>query len=113
MCLRVGTKSYAGCTVLHFWPKEPVRVLFLCDWHWEEMQKPVPGLHKPEGASEDWRPSIDEVLRQGIMRVNWAQRNQQEPFVAGFMPALSRQAKYTPAQQEQVLRLREFNQAYQ
>lgn len=89
-------------------PALPMRlggVMFICDWHWQKMQEPIPGIDRPSHASEDWRPSIVESVRLAIIRKNHEDRKaklaRQRP-VSGYF-----QRNYTPNQMKAIEVLRE------
>lgn len=85
------------------WGEGPTRFvfMFMCEMHLgiylEALSKPLRGIDRPEGADEDWRPSLSEMMRQAKIAKTFAERNQPTTrqqklvqvraphFTAGFM----------------------------
>jgi hypothetical protein len=90
--------------------KLPLRLApkFFCDPCWQFFQKswrtPIRGLDKPEGADDDWKPSIHEVLRHAQIAIAFEERKERERLygeVAALGPVPRRVKGFTPAQLKQ------------
>lgn len=69
--------------------------------------KPMRGIDRPEGAPEDWRPSLDEMMRHARIAISFNERQQRERAL-NAMGDLRRPGdeKYTQAQLKQMMVLR-------
>jgi len=92
----------------------------MCDPHYqiysEAMSKPMPGIDKPPGADDSWRPSIIDHMRLACiaMAFDARKRNQEadershwERFIDDYMDGVYRNRGYTPAQIEMAKRYRQ------
>lgn len=100
------------------WPHG--RFTFMCtpcrDYYAAAIKKPLKGIDRPEGADEDWRPSIMEHLRLSAID---AQINEQAErnrlgipggvMVYGDLSRPGDSKRYTPAQLKQVYVLRRYH----
>ena len=48
--------------------------MFICNWHWEQMQKTIPGIDRPPHATDFWTPSIRDSINLAILRLNDRER---------------------------------------
>lgn len=46
----------------------PARATFMCDWHYQAYKGPIPGIDRPEGADDDWKPTLGLGRRDGYMQ---------------------------------------------
>jgi hypothetical protein len=92
------------------WADRPERFKFMCDWHFQEYRKPIPGIHAPENAPDDWRPSLMDCIRLAQIAISFEERDKKLASIPES-PPLHRSddaKKYTPAQLDQILFLRNY-----
>jgi len=87
------------------WRTRPAGPKFMCEWHALEFAstKSIPGIDRPERASDFWRPSFSDMIRQADIEIRREQAKQQ---VAIAGP--ERERRYTPLQRASLQRLREI-----
>jgi hypothetical protein len=109
VCQMIACHKYADWSLCA--PQMNMRlggIMFICDWHWQKMQEPIPGIDRPARASEDWRPSISDSIRLAIVKFEHEQHQKERWVREIFESEQSRDAKrYTPAQLKQVQVLRQ------
>jgi hypothetical protein len=97
------------------WPPRSERFIFMCKWHGDEyhyaMTHPIPGIDKPEGASEDWRPSLFDMIKLAAIKMNHEDR-MRDCAVTMQLEDTPRIRAMTPEQRETVLRLRKATKEY-
>lgn len=86
----------------------PERFIFMCDWHKtayvKVMTHGIRGMTRPEGADEDWRGSLVDVIRHAQIAEQFERRDE------GGAPHQDGDSKrYTPAQLQQVYILRRYH----
>ena len=105
----------AAWSMFHPWgsKKGIGQFMFVCSAHYQRFDAiwndPATwvGIVKPASAGEDWRPSIDEHIRQSIIRKNHeARRSTVAASPEGFVAHLERERHYTPQQQRAIMVLR-------
>lgn len=104
--------------LMPLWLSRPLRLYaqFSCAQCWNRFKanwhKPIKGLDKPDGADDEWRPSLMEVIQHGCIAVAFEERKERErAFLTNA--TLSRpddRKRYTPAQLKQVMVFRRFTQ---
>lgn len=83
-CQHRGCDNLANRTLFRpWWPVAADRVRWICfpclDSYDEHVTRRVPGLDKPEGAGEDWRPSLSGMFHLAFMRERDEQRRKRPP----------------------------------
>lgn len=86
--------------------KNDRRFLFYCNECLMALQeaakKPIPGLDKPEWASDFWRPSFSEMIRLAAINVAL----NEPPSASAIEWENKRMARYTPAMRNTLTHLR-------
>ena len=87
------------------WPHG--RFGFFCtrckDYYLEALSKPLKGIDRPEGADEDWKPSIMEHIRHARIAMEFEDRNLRPPTPVVVVNDLEiKRRGWTPAQVMQV-----------
>jgi hypothetical protein len=81
---------------------------FMCHMHWniyrDAMTKSIKGLTKPEGADEDWRPSLMDMIHHAEIAIKFEERDKhrivdREQHSLRYVDL----TRFTPAQLEQVV----------
>ena len=75
------------------------KAYFLCNWHWQEMRKPIPGIDRPAHADEYWRPSLTDMMKLASIHAAVASPMMQRPPTS-YGDWNDR--RYTPEQLKQV-----------
>jgi hypothetical protein len=91
---------------LKTWPHG--RLHFMCtpcrDYYVEVLPKLLKGIDRPEGADDDWRPSIMEHLRHAQIAMAFERRNERPaPPVQDDLRRDGDEKRFTPAQQKQIM----------
>lgn len=106
-------EDYA-CWSVHngrFWNVWPHgRFLFVCEYHNDVLNTPMPGIDRPANAGDDWRPSINDHIKLSIIRMNH-EKKMNVPPIPDFEPSLARQRGYTASQVRNLMALRSHAQA--
>jgi len=81
---------------------------FMCtpcaEFYSSVVSKPLKGIDRPEGADDEWRPSIMEHLRHAQIAMAFEQRNQRSaPLVQDDLRRPGDEKRFTPAQLEQMM----------
>lgn len=84
----------------------PERYRFMCDWHFQAYRKPIPGIDKPEGADEDWKPSLMDCIRLAQIAIAFEKRNERRAPDPISLSRPDDAKRYSPAQLKQVLFMR-------
>lgn len=89
---------------------------YACDWHRRSYDEAVagriPGLDRPLGANEDWRPSLADMVRLAGMEIRRQDQARVLPPTADIVGLLpSQRRRLTPAQIAQVFHVRRMLRA--
>jgi hypothetical protein len=98
--------AFADWSVFPQWKVCRFSIMFICNWHREQMQKPIPGIDRPPYADEFWKPSIKDCVRLALIRLNHEDRRKEVKEVEDSQAENYRDERYTPRQLKQILVLR-------
>jgi hypothetical protein len=93
------------------WRIRPLGPKFMCDWHRDMYREPRPvrGLDRPQGASDEWRPALLVAIHLAELEIR---RRERAPEASVSVPyLLSRQKNYSPEQIRQLQQLRSHGDA--
>lgn len=85
------------------WRSRPAGPRLMCDAHKQSYfdATPIKGIDRPYYASDEWRPSIVEMISHAAMEIRRQELAGEMPIPA-TVPLLKRQLNFTPAQRMQL-----------
>jgi hypothetical protein len=83
------------------------RLMFMCmpckDFYVDALSRPLKGIDRPEGADEEWRPSLADHLRHAEIDAAFERRNQRPAPVKDNLRRTGDEKRFTPAQLQQMM----------
>lgn len=104
--------------------KLPLRLTakFYCISCWEFIEtawkKPIPGIDRPAHASEDWRPSLMDMMRHARIAIAFQERNKRPPppppasDMDAYWHRYADRRGFTQPQRETLARMRELRRKH-